>query len=47
MTKNSWRETVVTRAAQTDLTPEEYITLERKAIPDFETVRNEYIFPKP
>ena len=34
---------MATRAAQTYLTPEEYITLERKAIPDAETVRNEYI----
>ena len=31
------------RGAQTYLTPEEYITLERKAIPDAETVRSEYI----
>ena len=31
------------RAAQTYLTPEEYITLERKAIPDAETVRSEYM----
>ncbi len=30
-------------AAQTYLTPEEYITLERKAIPDAETVRSEYV----
>ena len=34
---------MATRAAQTYLTPEEYITLERKAIPDAETVRSEYI----
>ena len=34
---------MATRAAQTHLTPEEYITLERKAIPDAETVRSEYI----
>ena len=31
------------RAAQTHLTPEEYIALERKAIPNAETVRSEYI----
>ena len=30
-------------AAQTYLTPEEYITLERKAIPNGETVRSEYV----
>lgn len=34
---------MATRGAQTYFTPEEYITLERKAIPDFETVRSEYI----
>ena len=34
---------MATRGAQTYLTPEEYITLERKAIPDAETVRSEYI----
>ena len=34
---------MATSGAQTYLTPEEYITLERKAIPDFETVRSEYI----
>ena len=34
---------MATRAAQTYLTPEEYITLERKAIPDAETVRSEYM----
>ena len=34
---------MATRAAQTYLTPEEYITLERKAIPDAETVRSEYV----
>ena len=34
---------MATRAAQTDLTPEEYITLERKAIPDADTVKTEYI----
>ena len=32
-----------TRGAKTHLTPEEYITLERKAIPDAETVRSEYV----
>ena len=32
-----------TRGVQTHLTPEEYISLERKAIPDAETVRSEYI----
>lgn len=34
---------MATKAAQTYLTPEEYITLERKAIPDAETVRSEYM----
>ena len=34
---------MATRGAQTHLTPEEYITLERKAIPDAETVRSEYV----
>ncbi len=34
---------MATRGAQTYLTPEEYITLECKAIPDFETARSEYI----
>ena len=34
---------MVARRAQTYLTPEEYITVERKAIPDAETVRSEYI----
>ena len=34
---------MATRGAQTDLTSEEYIALERRAIPDAETVRNEYI----
>ena len=34
---------MATAAAQTYLTPEEYITLERKAIPDAETVRSEYV----
>ena len=34
---------MVARGAQTYLTPEEYITVERKAIPDAETVRSEYI----
>ena len=34
---------MATRAAQTYLTPEEYITLERKAVPDAETVRREYV----
>lgn len=34
---------MATRVAQMDLTPEEYITLEREAIPDAETVRGEYI----
>ncbi len=36
-------EFMATPAAQTYLTPEEYITLERKAIPDAETVRSEYV----
>ena len=31
------------RTSQAYFTPEEYITLERKAIPDAETVRSEYI----
>ena len=31
------------RAAQTHLTPEEYIALERKAIPDADAVRSEYV----
>ena len=34
---------MATLAAQTHLTPEEYITFERKAIPDAETVRSEYV----
>ena len=34
---------MATKGAQTHLTPEEYITLERKAIPDAETVRSEYV----
>ena len=34
---------MATPAAQTYLTPEEYIALERKALPDAETVRSEYI----
>ena len=34
---------MATRAAQTHLTPEAYITLERKAIPDADIVRSEYI----
>ena len=34
---------MATRGAQTYLTPEEYITLERKAIPDADTVRSEYV----
>ncbi|MDE0482515.1 MAG: Uma2 family endonuclease [Candidatus Poribacteria bacterium] len=34
---------MATSAVQTYLTPEEYITLERKAIPDAETVRSEYV----
>ncbi len=34
---------MATSAAQTYLTPEEYITLERKAIPNAETVRSEYV----
>ena len=34
---------MATPAAQTHLTPEEYIAFERKAIPDVETVRSEYI----
>ena len=36
-------ETGATRGTQTCLTPEEYIALEREAIPDAETVRSEYI----
>lgn len=34
---------MATRGAQTYLTPEEYIALERKTIPDAETVRSEYM----
>ena len=34
---------MTTRTPQAYLTPQEYITLERKAIPDAETVRSEYI----
>ena len=34
---------MATTGSQTHLTPAEYITLERKAIPDAETVRSEYI----
>ncbi len=34
---------MATAAVQTYLTPEEYITLERKAIPNAETVRSEYV----
>lgn len=34
---------MATGVAQTYLTPEEYITLERKAIPDADTVKSEYI----
>ena len=34
---------MATRAAQTYLTPEEYIALERKASPDVDTVRSEYV----
>ena len=34
---------MATTGGQTHLTPAEYITLERKAIPDAETVRSEYI----
>ena len=34
---------MATPAAQTHLTPEEYIAFERKAIPDAETVRSEYV----
>lgn len=36
-------EIMAARAAQTHLTPEEYIALERKAIPDADTVRSEYV----
>jgi Uma2 family endonuclease len=34
---------VTTRVTQTHLTPEEYIALERKALPDSEIVRSEYL----
>ena len=34
---------MATSAAQTHLTPEEYIAFERRAIPDAETVRSEYV----
>ena len=33
---------MATKAAQTYLTPEEYIALERKTLPDSEIVRSEY-----
>ena len=36
-------ESMAAPAAQTYLTPEEYIALERKALPDSETVRSEYL----
>ena len=34
---------MATPAAQTHLTPEEYIALERKALPDSEIIRHEYL----
>lgn len=34
---------MATPAAQTYLTPEEYIAFERKAIPDADTIRSEYV----
>ena len=34
---------MATSAAQTHLTPEEYIALERKALPDSEIIRHEYL----
>ena len=34
---------MMTRTLQTYLTPEEYLALERKAIPDADTVRSEYL----
>ena len=34
---------MATSAAQTYLAPEEYIALERKAIPDADTIRSEYV----
>ena len=34
---------MATRTLQTYLTPEEYLALERKAIPDADTVRSEYL----
>ena len=34
---------MATPAAQTRLTPEEYIDFERKALPDREIIRHEYI----
>ena len=34
---------MTTRIHQAGLTPEEYLALERKAIPDAETVRSEYL----
>ena len=34
---------MATRAAHTHLTPEEYIALERKALPDSEIIRHEYL----
>ncbi len=36
-------ETMAASAAQTRLTPEEYIAFERKALPDAEIIRHEYI----
>ena len=34
---------MTTRIHQAGLTPKEYLVLERKAIPDAETVRSEYL----
>lgn len=41
--KNLWRKIMATPAAQTHLTPEEYIAFERKFLPDSEIVRHEYM----
>ena len=38
-----WEETVATGAVQTILSPEEYISFERKFVPDAETIRHEYV----
>lgn len=40
--KKLWEEIMAAAAAQTHLTPEEYIAFERKTLPDSQMVRNEY-----